>query len=73
MPYVQLLSSLDLQSIQGMSEPQRQYPVICQKCQKETGFPFQVRTLSEQPGHIEIKIRCRECATEWIEVVSSRE
>lgn len=56
-----------------MSEPQRQYPVICQKCQKETGFPFQVRTLSEQPGHIEIKIRCRECATEWIEVVSSRE
>jgi hypothetical protein len=32
-----------------------------------------VRTLNEKPGHIEIKLRCRDCGHEWAKVVSSRD
>jgi hypothetical protein len=56
-----------------MAEAQRQYPVPCQKCQKVNGFPFQVRTLTDSPGQIEIKLRCRDCGHEWSEVVTSRD
>lgn len=54
-----------------MSATPRQYPVPCAKCTEEKGFPYQVRTLSEKPGHIEVKLRCRDCGHEWVEVVSS--
>ena len=57
-----------------MADPQRQqYPVQCVNCNGDKGFPFQVRTLSEKPGHIEIKLRCRDCGHEWSEVVSNRD
>ena len=56
-----------------MTDSPRQYPVVCQKCQTEKGFPYLVRTLTERPGFIEIKIRCRDCGHEWAEVVTSSE
>ena len=34
------------------------------------GFPYQVRTLNDQTGSIEVKLRCRDCRHEWIEIVS---
>ena len=56
-----------------MSEPPRQYPTRCVSCDKLMGYPFLVRTLSDQPGHIEVQLRCRECGHEWIQIVSSKQ
>lgn len=55
------------------SDVARQYPVPCQKCDEVKGFPYQVRTMNDQPGAIEVKLRCRECNHEWVEVISSRD
>lgn len=49
----------------------RQYPVVCPSCDETKGYPYQVRTMSDQPGSIEIKLRCRDCNHEWIEIVSN--
>jgi hypothetical protein len=57
-----------------MSEPSdasRQYPVACPNCDEVKGYPYQVRTMSDRPGAIEVKLRCRDCNHEWVEVVSS--
>jgi len=35
------------------------------------GFPYQVRTLTDRSGSIEVKLRCRDCNHEWIEIVNS--
>ena len=32
------------------------------------GVSFQVRTLSDRPDSIEVKLRCRECHHEWLEI-----
>jgi len=56
-----------------MSEAKRQYPASCVSCEKEKGYPFQVRTLQNQPGHIEIRLRCRDCGYEWIQIISNNE
>jgi hypothetical protein len=56
-----------------MTDAPKQYPVACPTCAQVRGFPFQVRTLTERPGHIEVKLRCRECTYEWVEVISSRD
>ena len=53
--------------------PPPQYPIRCLKCDKVMGFPFLVRTLSDQPGHIEVQLRCRECGHEWVQIVSSKQ
>ena len=37
------------------------------------GYPYQVRTMSAQPGAIEVKLRCRDCNHEWVEIVSSND
>jgi hypothetical protein len=49
----------------------RQYPVHCPTCNEVKGFPYQVRTISDQPGSIEVKLRCRDCNHEWVKVVAS--
>ena len=51
----------------------KQYPVACPCCDELKGYPFQVRTLSDQPGSIEISLRCRECNNEWITIVTVAE
>lgn len=51
----------------------RHYPIACPICDEIKGFPFQVRTLSDQPGSIEVRLRCRGCFHEWVEVVASRD
>ena len=55
------------------SDASRQYPVACPICDEVKGFPYQVRTLTDQPGSIEVKLRCRDCHHEWVEIVSSRD
>lgn len=54
-----------------MTEQPRQYPIACPACVHVTGYPFQVRTLPDPPGHVEIKLRCRDCGHEWVEAKSS--
>jgi DNA-directed RNA polymerase subunit M/transcription elongation factor TFIIS len=54
-----------------MPETPRQYPVQCDKCKEEKGFPFQVRTLVDPSGAIEIRLRCRGCGHEWARVILS--
>jgi len=50
----------------------RQYPIACPECDQVKGYPYQVRTLTaDQQGSIEVKLRCRQCNHEWVEVVSS--
>lgn len=56
-----------------MSDSQPQYPIDCPKCHATKGYPFEVRTVNEKPGHIEIRLRCRDCAHEWVDVQSRRE
>jgi DNA-directed RNA polymerase subunit M/transcription elongation factor TFIIS len=51
----------------------RQYPVACPKCQQVKGYPYQVRTLTNQQGSIEVKLRCRDCTHEWDEVINNTE
>ena len=54
-----------------MPETTRQYPAECGSCKEEKGFPFQVRTLNDRPGQIEIRLRCRNCGHEWAQVIST--
>ncbi len=49
----------------------RHYPVTCPTCDVPGGYPYQVRTLPDQPGSIEVRLRCRDCSHEWVEVVKS--
>jgi len=51
----------------------RQYPVACPSCEETTGYPYQVKTLSDPSGAIEVKLRCRECHHEWVETVAGNE
>jgi DNA-directed RNA polymerase subunit M/transcription elongation factor TFIIS len=51
----------------------RNYPAVCPSCEETKGFPYQVRTRTDQPGSIEVKLRCRECNHEWVEVVVSHD
>ena len=51
----------------------RHYPAVCPKCDCEKGFPYQVRTLTDKSGAIEVKMRCRECAHEWVELIVNNE
>lgn len=48
----------------------KQYPVACASCKAVKGFPFQVRTLTDKRA-VEVKLRCRDCGHEWIEIVDS--
>ena len=50
----------------SMASP-RQYPVACRECHQIKGFPYQVRTVTGT-GSIEVKLRCRDCGHEWVEV-----
>ena len=54
-----------------MPDTSRQYPAECGSCKEDKGFPFLVRTLSDRPGHIEIKLRCRACGHEWAQIIST--
>ena len=56
-----------------MSDATRQYPIPCVSCDQQKGYPFQVRTLQDKPGHIEIRLRCRDCGHEWTQIVSNNE
>jgi DNA-directed RNA polymerase subunit M/transcription elongation factor TFIIS len=63
-------------ALPNMSSPadaSRQYPVACPHCDEVKGFPYQVRTMSAQPGSIEVKLRCRDCNHEWVEIVTNQE
>ena len=42
-------------------------------CDEVKGYPYQVRTMTDRPASIEIKLRCRDCQHEWLEIVTSRE
>ena len=53
------------------SNSPRQYPIPCPSCEEEKGFPYQVRTLTDQPGSIEVTLRCRDCQHEWVEIIDS--
>lgn len=53
------------------SNAPRQYPIPCPSCDEVKGYPYQVRTLSDQPGSIEVKLRCRDCHHEWVEIIAS--
>jgi len=37
------------------------------------GYPYQVRTVTEHRGSIEVKLRCRDCSHEWVEVIDNTE
>jgi len=56
-----------------MTDAPKQYPVACPSCALVKGFPFQVRTLTDRPGEIEVKLRCRDCGHEWTDVIASRD
>jgi len=47
----------------------RQYPAVCPKCDEQKGYPYQVRTMTDRPGAIEVRLACRECDHHWVEVV----
>jgi hypothetical protein len=49
----------------------REYPVACPECDQLKGYPYQVRTMTEQRGSIDVKLRCRECSHEWVEVIDN--
>ncbi len=51
----------------------RQYPVACLSCAQPKGYPYQVKTLADQPGAVEVNVRCRDCQHEWVEVVTSHD
>ena len=51
-------------------EPPKHYPIACPSCEELKGYPFQARTLSEQPGAIEVSLRCRDCGHEWTTIAS---
>lgn len=53
------------------SSAPRQYPIACPSCEEEKGYPCQVRTMTERRGSIEIKLRCRACEHEWVEVITT--
>jgi DNA-directed RNA polymerase subunit M/transcription elongation factor TFIIS len=57
-----------------MSTPEtpRQYPITCPLCEEVKGYPYQVRTVSGPQESIEVKLRCRQCQHEWVEIVESR-
>jgi hypothetical protein len=55
------------------SDASRQYPVACPTCDEVKGYPYQVRTMTDQPGSIEVRLRCRQCQHEWLEIVTSRD
>ncbi len=50
----------------------RQYPIACPSCDEVKGFPYQVRTMTDHTGSIEVRLRCRDCHHEWVEVVANR-
>ena len=54
------------------ADSSNRYPVVCPSCDEIKGYPFQVRTLSDQPDSVEVRLRCRDCRHEWVEVVTSR-
>lgn len=56
-----------------MPEMARQYPVNCPKCNRDRGYPFQVQTVAAKAGEIEVKLRCRDCSHEWVEVVTAKD
>lgn len=49
----------------------RQYPVACPSCAEVKGFPIQVRTLPDRHGVVEVKLKCRDCSHEWVEIIAS--
>lgn len=51
----------------------REYPVPCPKCDQAKGYPYQVRTINDRAGAIEVRLRCRDCNHEWVEVTSGNE
>jgi hypothetical protein len=51
----------------------KSYPVVCPGCDEPKGYPYGVRTLSDLPNSIEVKLRCRDCNHEWTLIVTSRE
>jgi DNA-directed RNA polymerase subunit M/transcription elongation factor TFIIS len=53
------------------SNSPKNYPVVCPICDGDKGYPYQVRTLTDQPGSIEVRLRCRDCNHEWVEVTPS--
>lgn len=55
------------------SDSSREYPLACPSCKEVKGFPYQVRTLTDQPGSIEVKLRCRACQHDWVEIVPSHD
>ena len=55
------------------SDAARQYPVACPTCDEVKGYPYQVRTISNHSGAIEVRLRCRDCNHEWVEIVTSRD
>lgn len=56
-----------------MSDTTPQYPTRCASCEKQKGYPFQVRTLNDKPGYIEIHLRCRDCGHEWVQIIANKE
>jgi hypothetical protein len=54
------------------TETPRQYPTPCPLCEEVKGYPYQVRTVSDRQGSIEVKLRCRQCQHEWVELVEAR-
>jgi DNA-directed RNA polymerase subunit M/transcription elongation factor TFIIS len=52
---------------------QRQYPIVCPQCHEVKGYPYQVQTITDHSGSIEVRLRCRECNHEWVELVASTE
>jgi hypothetical protein len=53
------------------SDASRQYPVVCPSCDAGKGYPYHVRTVTELPGSVEVRLRCRDCGHEWLEVTPS--
>ena len=57
----------------SMSDATRQYPTVCVVCEKAKGYPHQARTLSDKPGHLEVRLRCRDCGHEWVQIIVNNE
>jgi len=57
--------------MQSSADSSKQYPAVCPLCEELKGYPYEVRTLCDKPGSIEVKLRCRDCNHEWAVVVVS--
>ena len=72
MPGAGVVYYLDRYNMSSSVDSAREYPAVCPSCDEAKGFPYQVRTMNDRPGAIEVRLRCRDCSHEWVEIVTNQ-